>query len=155
MITANLKASLFEADMNLALLWAVEIQHDDITETLYLINDSQSHIIGPIEYMAMPFDVTFDPDDQAGDARIQIRFSNVDQTLGDFFRGLTTPATATVKIISSVDTATVQASWPTLRCMNVVQTREVLAVSFVTHQLSSAKFPPHSFTPDVFPGAFR
>lgn len=155
MTSTALERNLVSQDMHVALLWVIEFSHDDVTNDLRLVNNTKDITISGKTYTAMPFDVTFDPDNTDGNSQLQIKFSNVDQRVGTFFRGLASPASATVKIISSDSKTVTQAEWPQLRCRNVVETREVVAVGFDTHQLSASKFPPHAFTPDMFPGAFK
>lgn len=155
MTSLALERKLVSQEMHIALLWAVEITHRDDPNGLYLVNNTKDLRINSLTYVAMPFDITFDQEGEDGNSRLQIKFSNIDQTLGDFFRSKTTPATATVKLIASDSTAVSQAEWSSLRCANLIRTREIVALSFETHQLSSSRFPLHTFTPDMFPGSFK
>lgn len=155
MISAAQERNLVSQEMHVALLWVAEFSHDDVTDDLRLVSNTKDVTINGKKYIAMPFDVTFDPDNTDGNSRLQLKLSAVDQRLARFFKGLPSAATASVRAVSSDSKTLPLDKWEKMECRNLVESREVVAVGFTTHKLGESKFPPHAFTPDMFPGAFK
>lgn len=155
MTIAAFESKIIGQSMNAALYWVVELSHPSMAQDLLIVNNTADVTIGTDTYKAIPFEVTFDPDAEDGNAKPQIKLSNIDQRVSRFLRNLGSAATATLKIVASDAPDTTLAEWPGISCRGLVETREIISIRFDTHKLASYKFPPHSFSPDMFPGIFK
>lgn len=84
-----------------AWLLLMEIDHDDLDDPFYLVNNSESITSNFQEYLAYPFQVVLSPDDGESLPKVQLTIDNVDRALIETIRSISDSPTVTIKLILS------------------------------------------------------
>lgn len=80
----------------------VTIRHPTLDEAIRVVWDTKDFIFGGDFYIGFPFDIQILSDEE-GPPKAQLQIQNIDPRIGDTIRGLTTPATIDLEMVSSSD----------------------------------------------------
>ncbi len=84
-------------------LVCIEIAHADLTTPIRVVNNTKDVTVDGVIYTAFPFDILLPDSLEDAPPRAKLRIDNVDQSIGQAVRSITTPATVTVKVVRVVD----------------------------------------------------
>ena len=135
-------------------LYILEIVHADIT-TLRFVNNSADVVSNGETYIAWPFQVAIPPVDAEDQVpKVQLSIDNVDQSIVETVRSITSPPTIRIAIILLSDPDTIEAGWYELSLKDV--TYDVMTVSgeLGYEDIQDEPYPADTFNPQEWPGLF-
>ena len=107
------------------------------------------------DYLPFPFEVEL-PKDQAGRApHVKLRIDNIDRTIADQLRKLTSSPTAKLMIVLSDSPETVEFSTPEMIWQTTTVTPQVVEATLVGARPLSVSYPMEDFSPSTFPALFK
>lgn len=149
-VSVTAARELAQQDCATAWLVLLEISHPALPAPLRLSSDAVATLSGGARYEPFPFEVVL-PDDSEGRApRAQIRIDNTSQEIVALLRGLTTPASLTIRIVRSADPNVAEREWAGLEWRT-----SAFDVSFITGTLSVDDLAAEEFPFVTFDGRFQ
>jgi hypothetical protein len=111
-ISSNAREQVQFTEMTDVLLVLLEIDHDDLTTPIRIVNNNQNITYETNTYYASNFEFG-PPTQEAGEiSSATLSFSNIDRTLITSLRSISTPPEITVNIVFSGDTTVVKEAGP-------------------------------------------
>lgn len=135
-------------------LWLLEIDHDDLDDTLRFVNSREDIVSNGNNYIAFPFEITLPSDDGETISGVQLSISNVDRLITETIRGLATPAEVTSKIILASDPDYAEAGPFTMTMKSVTYNALTVTGTLSQENILDLAYPGYTFTPSGFPGLF-
>lgn len=110
--------------------------------------------VGPYRYYAYPFliDIPEDRDDAL--ARVTLQIDNVDRSITETLRQITTPATVSLSVVMESAPSVVQAGPYEFQMASTTIDATTIIAELAYEPLLSEPFPAGRFTPGLFPGLF-
>lgn len=135
-------------------LFLLEIDHEDLTEPIRLVGSVADIVSNGETYMAFPFEITLPSDDGETISDIQLRISNIDRTITQTIRELSTPPEITVSIVLADTPDDVEAGPFVMTLREAKYDAFTVTGSLRWENLLDQKYPAYTFTPSGFPGLF-
>lgn len=135
-------------------LWLLEIDHDTLVEPLRFVNSREDIVSNGNNHIAFPFEVTLPSEDGETISDVQLAISNVDRTIIETIRTITTEATITLSVILASSPDDMEAGPFTLALREVNYNAMTITGSLRWENLLNLSYPGYTFTPSGFPGLF-
>jgi hypothetical protein len=100
-----------------AWLVLLEIDHDDLADPIRVVNNHQNITSNGYLFVGFPFEIELPGEDPDQPLRARLRIDNVDRTIVETVRTISSPPTVTARVVlaSQPDTVEVEFSGMTLR----------------------------------------
>lgn len=122
-----------------------------------LVNNTEKVSYKTHDYLAFPFDITLNHEDEQGPGTVNLTVANLDRTLSNTLLALEEAPLVDIMIITNKTGTNDDPEFelPPLRLLNATITRDTLTGEFSQHNFVSKSYPPVEFTPHGFPGLFK
>jgi len=130
------------------------ITHDDLSEPLRFVNNTETITSNGESYIAFPFKVKLPTDKDRAVPRAQLEISNVSRQIGQLIRQLATPPTVQIDIVRMDDFDAVEMTFPPLQLRNARYDNLSVSGDLTVDDTAREPYPQRSFTPAEFPGLF-
>ena len=150
----TLQGALFAEASGDAFLSLLTIDHEALLVPIRVVNDNVSIMSNGDTYLAFPFDVTLPIDDAKQMPNAKLSIDNVDRTIIDAARSITSPADVTIQIIKSSDPDTVELSLTDFKLRDVKADAGVVEGVLTLEDFLQEPYPAGTFDPGRFPGGF-
>ena len=107
-ISAGMREQLYRPQTNACYLTLMEFYSDDLTESIYLVNNNESITHNSQEYSPYNFNFTLPDEDESQALNTQITISNIDRRLTIALRSVRNPLNVRVRIIEASSPDTVE-----------------------------------------------
>lgn len=129
------------------------ISHSSLATPLRFVNNNENIVSRGNTYTAFPFEIDLPNDDPDQPPKAQLRIDNVDRSIVQTIRTITSPPTVTIEVILASAPNTVEVSFTNLTLRNVSYdesevTGELVFDAIYTEPVSV------TMTPSRFPGMF-
>lgn len=150
--SSSLKAAASAQETSEVFLILLEISHADIT-TLRFVNN-YTDIIGPgaETYIGFPFDIIIPSDDEQALSQIKLTIDNVDRSIMDEIRSLTSAPDISVSVILASDPTTIEAGPFEMKLRNVDYNASTISGNLQSDDILNEPWPGVSYVPANFPG---
>jgi len=153
-MTTALTTSAFAADTDDVWLVLVTIDHDDLSQPIRVVNNTEDITSNGNSFVAFPFDITLPDARDDAPPRARLAIDNVSREIAEAVRSITTAPTVTIEIIRAADPDTVEISWPFFRLRNVKWDVAKVTGDLTLEDFTSEPYPAGIFSPASFPGLF-
>lgn len=148
------KGAVFRSQTSEVFLVLITINHNDLVDPIRLTSDNVNTVSNSNTFLQAPFQITLPDDTAESPPSARIVFDNVDRTIVQTIRSLTSSPTVDIQIVlaSSPDVIEYEQSGLVLRNADY----DVLTVSGELRgiEILDEPFPKDRFTPDNFPAMF-
>lgn len=149
---AKTQAFANEGDDFLLLL---TIDHDDISEPIRVVHNTEDVVSNGETYVAFPFTLTLPTDRDDSPPRAQLVIDNVSREIGETIRTISTPPTVMIQVVQLADPDQVEMEIPSMVLRNVQFDAMTVTGDLELEDLSREPFPARYFTPAEFPGLLQ
>jgi len=141
-------------ETNEVFLELLKIEHASLGAPIYLVNNTESIVSGGNTHTPVGFRMTLPSDEAEREPTAQLVINNVDRSLMDEVRTLTSAPTVTVSVILASSPNTIEYGPVRLEVRSATYDANVITFAlgfdaFFNEPISAAKF-----TPEYFPGLF-
>lgn len=133
----------------------LKIDHADLAEAIFVVNDRVNVTSNAQEYIAFPFEIRLPDSLEDAPPRAQLLISNVSREIGQAIRDISTAATVTIFVVLRVDPDTIEAQFPTMRLTNIRYDALQVSGDLEFEDLTREPFPARIFSPAEFPGLIQ
>lgn len=130
------------------------LDHDDLDDSIRLVNDAVNVTSRGKVYTACDFDLRLPTESGDRLPSTTARIANVDRALTAALRGLTTPGTITLEVILASAPDTVEAGPYRFRTESIEFDVDLITFRLAFEDFLNEVFPKDSITPTDFPGIF-
>ncbi len=152
--TASLNA-INAAQTAAVFLVLLTIDHDDLAAPIRVCSNSTDIVSRGNTFVAFPFDISLPDDAENGAPRARLSIDNVDRSIVQAIRTITSSPSILIEIVRSADLATVEASFVDFRMTNIAYDAQVVTADLTVEDYTAEPFPAGQFTPSLFPGLFQ
>jgi Domain of unknown function (DUF1833) len=135
-------------------LWLIEVVHPDLDEPYRFVNNTQDVASLGQTWTAFPVQLTLAVDDGQTNPSFEIKFDNVDRTLIDVVRGLTSAPRFNVYLVLYPSPNIAEATFEDMQAIDISFDAQSVSARLVSGDLLNAPYPGDSYTPDQFPAIF-
>lgn len=133
----------------------LKIDHADLAEPIFVVNDRKNVTSSGQEYIAFPFEIRLPDSLEDAPPRAQLLIDNVSREIGQAIRDISTAATVTIFVVLRVDPDTIEMQFPTMRLTNIRYDALQVRGDLEFEDLTREPFPARIFSPAEFPGLIQ
>jgi len=133
----------------------LKIDHADLAEPIFVVNDRVNVTSNAQEYIAFPFEIKLPDSLEDAPPRAQLQIDNVSREIGQAIRDISTAASVTISVVLRADPDTIEMDFPTMRLTNVKYDILQVRGDLEFEDLTREPFPARSFSPAEFPGLIQ
>lgn len=163
-LSSGMLAAIFSQETEEVPVCLLTITHETLSEPVYVSSNPTDRISDdPLiysttsrgnEYLFLPFDFVMPEDRADGAPRVQLTIENIDRTLVNMLRSISTPATINVEIVLASSPDIVEVALPALQMGTAQIGDKAITVDLIADSLINEPFPAGQFTPGTFSGLF-
>ena len=153
-LSTAFKTAIYKQQTGETFLLLLEIDHDDLDTPLRFVNNTEDVTSNSDTYTAFPFELNLPSDREDQLPTVTLAIDNIDRTIIDTVRDISSPPTASVSVIMASDPDTVEAGPYDFTIKNVNYTAEVVTCELAFEDILNEAFPGDSFTPNYFTSLF-
>ncbi len=154
-LSSTMLQTLYKQNTGEVVLILITIDHDDLVSPIRVTSDAIDTVSNSNTFVAFPFEIVL-PDEPEGtkSPRATIRVSNVDRTIADTLRSISSAPTMTLQVVLGSDPDTVEVEWPGFKLRNVQITDLSIQGELDLDDFILEPYPADIYTPSTFPGLF-
>lgn len=153
-VSNTFKTAVYTQDTSEFFFLLLEINHDDLSAPLRFVNNTEDITSDSNVHTAFPFMINLPSDREDQLPRVTLAIDNIDQTIVQTLRELTSPATVGLSVILNSDPDTIEAGPFEFTMKNATYTADVVTCELAYEDILNEGFPGDSFTPNHFVGLF-
>ena len=154
MVTSAFTQSAFASDATDIWLVLLTIDHDDLSQPIYVVNNNENITSNGVQYIAFPFEITLPDNRDGAPPRAQLAIDNVSREIGEAIRSISSAASVKIQIIRAAAPDTVEIEWPYFSLRNVKWDFTKVTGDLTFEDFISEPYPAGKFVPAYFPGLF-
>ena len=153
-LSTAFKTVIYKQQTGETFLFLLEIDHDDLDTPLRFVNNTENVTSDSNVYTAFPFEISLPSDREDQLPTVVLAIDNIDRTLVETIRDITSPPTASVSVIMASDPDTIEAGPYDFTIKDANYTAEVVTSNLAFEDILNEAYPGDSFTPNHFPALF-
>lgn len=143
------------SDTTEAFIVLLELDHESLATPIRVVGYDVDVVSNGNTYLAFPFELTL-PDDVPSKApRAKLVIDNVNQSIIQTLRGISTPPSIVIKIVLESDPDTVEVEFNGFSLSHITYDAITIEGSLTLDYLTQEPYPARSFTPSDFRGLFQ
>lgn len=137
-------------------LTSIKVEHTDLEETLYLVNNTQDIVRNGIIYKAFPFQPRLPADTEEENPRARLVIDAVDRSIIEALRSVTADQpTITMEVFLASSPDTTEVGPFVFQCIGATYNEQAVIVDLAYESsFLDEPFTKDSFTPQTAPGMF-
>jgi hypothetical protein len=152
----TLRTAINAEETGEAFLILLDIYHASFgpPTTLRFVNNYTDITSNGNDYIAYPFSITIPSDLEDSLPKVQLTIDNIDRSIMDEIRSLTSAPDVNISVILASDPDTVEAGPFETKLRNVDYNFSAITGDLQAEDILNEPYPGVFFTPDQFPGLF-
>lgn len=130
------------------------ISHVDLATPIRLVNDAVNLARAAGTYLAFPFQFELPSQDESQLPAVRLLIDNVDRSIVQWIRTLSSPPTVTMDVVLASSPNTVEAGPFAMTLKSAPYDANQIQGELGFEDVLNEPFPKDSFTPSAFPGLF-
>lgn len=151
-MTTELTTSAFAQETDEVWLVLITIDHDDLSQAIRVVNNTEDVTSRGDTYTAFPFDITLPDAREDAPPRARLVIDNVSREIAEAVRSISSAASVTLEVIRAADPDVVERSWPFFKLRNVKWDVGKVSGDLTLEDFTSEPYPAGIFSPASFPG---
>lgn len=152
-LTATSRKAIFDQNTGEVFLILLEIDHDDFTTPIRVVNNYDDVTSNSDVYTAYPFEIVL-PKENAQISKATLSIDNVSQTIIEEIRNLTTAPSVTLTIVLASDPDTIEVGPFYFSLTSVIYDAMVIRGELNYENILQQVYPKEDFNPFNHPGLF-
>ena len=161
-VSNALKNAAYASQTDEAFLTLLTIDHETLDEPIRVTTDPfetltsgvKGVVSNGIEYIALPFEITFPDENEDQLPRARLTIDNIDRSIILAVRQINSPADMNIKIVLASDPDTVEAEIKNFQLRNISADALTVQGELTTIQFDGEPYPAGRFTTSEFTGMF-
>ena len=153
-VSTAFKTAVYKQQTGEAPMFLLEIDHADLAVPLRFVNNTEDVTSDSNVYTAFPFEISLPSDREDQLPTVVLAIDNIDRTLVETIRNISSPPTASVSVIMASDPDTIEAGPYEFTIKDASYTAEVVTSTLAFEDILNEAFPGDSFTPNHFVALF-
>lgn len=153
-LSAALNSAILSQSSDKVLLTLLEISHEDLDDSIRLVNNTEKVIHDGKEYLPYWFTLALPREDNGKIESVKLVLDNTDRTMVYAARSISSPAKVTIKVVLASSPDTVELELADMILRNVSYDVNLVSGELIFEERLSYQVPALSFTPNDFPGIF-
>lgn len=130
------------------------IDHDDLATPIRICGDAQDTVSRGNVFTAFPFQLTLPGEPESGPPTMRIIIDNVERTLVETIRNISTPPEVTIEVVLASAPDTVELSWFNYEMTTVEYNAFTITATLSIRTFDTEPFPGVRYLPSTHPGLF-
>ena len=149
-VSATFLEKVFAQETSEVFLCILEIDHDDLDAPIRVVNNTENITSGGYEYIGFPFELSMPADVEDQIPSVSLSIDNVDRTIVQAIRTISSPPTVYLSVILASDPDTVERAPIELTLREAEYDQLVVTGSLEPHDVLTEPFPQSCFTPNKY-----
>jgi hypothetical protein len=153
-VTLTARQALYAQETGEAFLVLLTMDHADLGAPIRVSSDAVDTVSRGNTFLAFPFQLSLPDDTDDRPPRARLTIDNVDRTIVQTLRQISSAPTVLIEVVRGADPNTVEAAFPDFELSNA--SYDVLTVQgdLTLESFLREPYPAARFTPAGFPGLF-
>ena len=153
-VSATFLQKVFAQETSEIFLCILQIDHDDLDTPIRIVNNTENITIGGYEYIGFPFQLSMPGDVEDQLPAVNISIDNVDRTIVEAVRTISSPPTVYLSVImvsnTTPNTGSVERGPIELTLRQAEYDALIVSGNLEPHDILSEPFPQSCFTPNRY-----
>ena len=149
-----LKEAVASQETGEVFLLLLTINHNTLSEPIRLVSDTKDVVSRGNTYIAYPMGIILPDDTDSGGPQVSIVIDNVDRSIIQTVRTLTTPPSVSIEVVLASTPDVVEAAFYNFIFRNITANALTVSGTLSIDNFSGEPFPGDTLTPGKFPGLF-
>ena len=145
------KESLYKESLDAAYLILVDINHESLSEPHRIVKNPEEIVFGSNSYSPYPFSAELPGDNGESPGVGKLTVSNVDYTISNLIRSITSPISVDIRVVLSTDLNDVQVEYLGLKGRSVPYDANTITFELSYEDVLNAGFPGRTYNLSIFP----
>lgn len=150
-ISDQLKQDAWSQESSLPLV-LLEIDHDDLTTPIRIVNNKVNITSNGDEYIGYPFEIVLPDSSEDSPPKAKIKIDNVSREITQAIRSIASPPSVTIKVIRQETPDVVEAEFVGMRLRRVPYDALSVEGELEFEDLTKEPFPAYTFNPANYRG---
>ena len=148
------KSAMFGQQTDEVVLVLLTLDHDDLASPIRVTSDGVDSISNGETFLAYPFQINLPEQGEDGPSVGKLTIDNVNQSIAQAVRSISTPPDLTIQIVLASDPDTVEVELTNYEFTDIVITAETVVGNISRKVFYNEPYPCYYFIPSQFPGMF-
>lgn len=153
-VSNTFKGKAFARETDEAFILLLTLSHADLAEPIRVCSDSADVVSGGDTFTAFPFELLPPNDSDDSPPQASLKIDNVDRSIVQAIRTITSPPTLLMEIVLASDPDTIEVTWNDFTLVDVEYDALVVAGNLVQEDFTVEPYPALTMNPADFPAIF-
>lgn len=153
-VSAGFLQSVFSQDTEEVFLTLLKIEHADLDEIIYLVNNSEDVVHDGQTYTAFPFEMDLPDETDGSFSRMTILLDNAGLDYVEAFRSISGPADVTMSLVLASDPDVVECGPFRFLSRGAAMSADEIRLELSYEDILNEPFPGDIMSPGSVPGIF-
>lgn len=135
-------------------LFLLTLDHETLATPIRVVNDMVGHTSRTNFFTAYPFSIVMPLDDGETFPTLKFTIDNVDQSLVEIIRTLTSPPEAMLEVVLASSPDTLELSVENMLIRKIDYNATTININAQVNDILNQKFPNRMYTPQYYPGQY-
>ena len=149
-----MQQSLYTAETGDAFIILLTLSSAGLSAPVCVTSDAMTTVSNGVSFAPFPFDLTLPNDMDAKSYRAKLTIDNIDRTIVQAVRSLTTAPDVLIQIVRAATPDTVEVQFVDFSLTNVTYDAYRVQGDLTVEDFTAEPFPSAIFSPGLFPGLF-
>ena len=153
-LSSQMESSLYAAETGDAFIVLLTISHPDLAAPVCVTSDAVTTVSNGTSFVPFPFDLALPSDIDSKSYRAKLTIDNIDRSIVQAVRSLTSAPTVLIQIVRAAAPDTVEVQFVDFNLTNVTYDAYRVQGYLTVEDFTAEPFPSAIFSPGLFPGLF-
>lgn len=153
-VSLTARQALYAQETGEAFLVLLTIDHANLASPIRVSSDAVDTVSRGDTYIAFPFRLSLPDDSDDRPPRARLTIDNVDRTIVQTLRQISSAPTVLIEAVRGADPGTVEAAFPDFELANARYDALTVQGDLTLESFLHEPYPAERFTPADFPGLF-
>ncbi len=153
-LSDDARAEMFAQETGEVYIVLVTVSHDELDDPLRVCSDGADTVSRGDTFVAYPFNLELPSDEEGAPPRATISIDNVERSIAESLRTISSPATFLIEVVRAADPDTVEVAYDQFQLTNVKGDVFQISGDLTVEDMATEPFPYLTFSPARFPGLF-
>ena len=154
LLSSPAQQALFAQETSDTFVVLLTIGHSSLPEPIRVTSDAVITVSNGVSFVPFPFDLALPNDLDSRSYRAKLVIDNVDRSIVQAVRSLTTPPTVLIQIVRAATPDVIEAQFVDFTLTNVTYDAWRVEGDLTVEDFTAEPFPGAIFSPGLFPGLF-
>jgi hypothetical protein len=149
-----MQQSIYAAETGDTFIILLTLSHADLAASICVTSDAVTTVSNGTNFLPFPFDLVLPNDLDAKSYRAKLVIDNIDRSIVQAVRSLTTATTVLMQIVRAAAPDVIEAQFVDFKLTNVSYDAYRVEGDLTVEDFTAEPYPAAIFSPGLFPGLF-